>query len=110
MAKPERLIGKDRTLAILINVLMPIFLIYARRDVNVELEKKLHLMFRRYPRQASNNVTRFMIDMIFEDEKEANKIINGVRRQMGLHQIFRDFCDSDNFLCNKCPLYLMFRS
>ena len=109
LARPERLIGKDRTLAILINVLIPIFLIYARRDSNVELEKKLHLLFRRYPRQASNNVTRFMIDMIFENEKEANKIINSVRRQMGLHQVFRDFCDSDNYLCNRCPLYSMFR-
>lgn len=110
LARPERLIGKDRTLAILINVLIPIFLIYARRNVDVEFEKMLHLLFRRYPRQASNNVTRFMIDMIFGNEKEANKIINNVRRQMGLHQIFRDFCDSDNFLCNKCPLYLMFNN
>ncbi|MGR3178821.1 MAG: DUF2851 family protein [Candidatus Anammoxibacter sp.] len=107
-SKAERLIGKERTSDILINIIIPILLIDARKSDNINLEKMLHLVFKMYPRLSANNITKFMTTRIFGDEREANKIIHNVRRQQGLHQIFKDFCDSDNFLCDKCALYLMF--
>lgn len=110
LSAPERLIGKERTSDILINTIIPILLINARKSDNIVLEKMLHLVFKMYPKQSSNNIIRFMISRIFGNEKEANKIVNNVRRQQGLHQIFKDFCDSDNFLCNKCALYLVFNA
>ena len=86
-SKAERLIGKERTSDILINIVIPILLINARKSDNIGLEKMLHLVFRKYPRLSSNNITKFMTTRIFGDEKEANKIIYNVRRQQGVASV-----------------------
>ncbi|MGR3220497.1 MAG: DUF2851 family protein [Candidatus Anammoxibacter sp.] len=109
-SKAERLIGKERTSAILINIIIPILLISARKSDNIGLEEMLHLVFKMHPRLPANNITKFMTTRIFGDASEANKMICNVRRQQGLHQIFKDFCDSDNFLCDKCALYFWLNS
>jgi len=47
-----------------------------------------------------------MGNRIFGQEKISLKIVNSVRRQQGLYQIYKDFCENDNLSCNKCALYL----
>ena len=110
LSNPERLLGKERTSDILINIMIPLLLLNARKNENIELEKSLHLLYRNYPRLASNSVTKFMTNRIFGNENKSDEIVCSSRRQQGLHQIFKDFCDSDNFLCNRCVMYLMLQN
>ncbi len=110
ISPPQRLLGKERIADILINVLIPILLLNSRENDNLALEQSLHLLYRNYPRLMSNSVTKFMSNRVFGDENVADGVVCNSRRQQGLHQIFRDFCDSDNFLCDKCVLYLILRN
>lgn len=106
----ERLIGKDRVSEILINNIIPILLLYAKNNENIDLEKRLHFVYQTHPKLSSNYITKFMANRIFGHEKDSTEIVYNARRQQGLHQIFKDFCDSDNFLCKECAMYLIMRN
>ncbi len=106
LKKPLKLLGKERASTIFINVIIPIFLVYARRHNDMKLEKILHLVYRNYIPLPATSVTKFMGNRIFGQEKISQKIVNSVRRQQGLYQIYKDFCENDNMSCNKCALYL----
>ncbi|TLD43225.1 MAG: hypothetical protein JETT_0394 [Candidatus Jettenia ecosi] len=106
LKNPQKLLGKERTSNIFMNVIIPILLIYARKHNDVRLEKVLHLLYRNYPPLPMTSVIRFMENRILGQSKASKKIINSIRRQQGLYQIFKDFCENDNISCNKCVLYL----
>ncbi len=106
LTKPVKLLGKERTSNILINVIIPILLMYVRRHNNQNMEKILHLVYRNYVPLPDTSVTNFMCNRIFGQPDVSKRIINSVRRQQGLYQIFKDFCENDNISCNKCALYL----
>lgn len=104
--KPQKLLGKERTSNIFINVIIPILIIYARRHNDIGLEKILHLTYRSYAPLPATSVLRFMEGRILGQSRISKKVINSVRRQQGLYQIFKDFCENDNVNCDKCALYL----
>jgi hypothetical protein len=106
LAKPVKLLGKETTSNIFINVIIPILLIYVRKHNNTKMEKILHLVYRNYIPLADTSVTKFMSNRIFGQSKTSKKVVNSARRQQGLYQIFKDFCENDNMSCNKCTLYL----
>lgn len=105
-AKPQKLLGKERVSAIFINVIIPLLLVYARKHHNINLEKTLHLIYRNYTPLSETSVTRFMNNRIGGESGMPKKMVNSVRRQQGLYQLFKDFCENDNLSCNKCALYL----
>jgi hypothetical protein len=106
LRKPQKLLGKERASHIFINVIIPVLLVYARRHNDIRLEKILHLVYRNYKPLPSTSVTKFMEHRVLGQSKRSNKIVNSARRQQGLYQIFKDFCENDNMSCNKCALYL----
>jgi hypothetical protein len=106
ITKPLQLIGKERTSHIFINVMIPILLVYARKHNNLKMEKILHLVYKKYKPLPATSVTEFMSNRILGQLKASGKIVNTARRQQGLYQIFKDFCENDNMSCNKCALYL----
>ncbi|MDQ1274330.1 MAG: hypothetical protein QG591_2960 [Planctomycetota bacterium] len=106
ITKPLQLIGKERTSHIFINVMIPILLVYARKHNNFKMEKILHLVYKKYKPLPATSVTEFMSNRILGQLKTSGKIVNTARRQQGLYQIFKDFCENDNMSCNKCALYL----
>lgn len=106
LAKPIKLLGKERASHIFINVIIPILLVYARRHDNTTLEKILHLTYRNYTPLPGTSVTKFMSSRIFGQPDASKKLITSARRQQGLYQIFKDFCENDNISCNRCALYL----
>lgn len=106
LQKPQKLLGKERTSNIFINVIIPILIIYARRHNDMGLEKILHLAYRSYAPLPATGVIKFMEGRILGQSRISKKVINSVRRQQGLYQIFKDFCENDNVSCNKCALYL----
>ncbi len=106
LAKPVKLLGKERTSHIFINVIIPLLLIYARKHDNAKIEKILHLTYGNHTPLPGTSVTKFMGNRIFGQSQVSKKVINSVRRQQGLYQIFKDFCENDNISCNRCALYL----
>ena len=101
---PARLVGQERTAILLINVIIPLLLLYARRHEDKETEGVLHEIYSHYPRLQPDSIVRFMTERIVP-EKSA-KIVNSARRQQGLHQLYRDFCQRGDVRCDRCGFYL----
>ncbi|MFO0792787.1 MAG: DUF2851 family protein [Candidatus Brocadiaceae bacterium] len=106
LERPMKLLGEERTSTIFINVIISVMFVYARRHNDVHLEKLLHLVYRNYAPLPATSVIKFMSNRMLGQLNASRRIINSVRRQQGLYQLFKDFCENDNVSCNKCALYL----
>ena len=104
LKKKGRLIGKERATVIFINIIVPVLLAYARKIDNSAFEKKLFKAYKRHPKLSPNNITRFMNYRILGKGTLERCVVNSARRQQGLLQIFKDFCESDDIACEKCVL------
>ena len=56
----SQLVGKERQRILLVNAVLPFFLVYARHENYPEIEKLLYRLFIILPEKASNSKTRFM--------------------------------------------------
>jgi len=99
-----RLIGKERATVIFINIIIPVLLVYARKRGDSQLEGRLFKAFKQHSKLSPNNVTRFMGYRILGKDSLEGSVVNSARRQQGLLQIFKDFCESDDIACEKCVL------
>ncbi len=104
LRKRERLIGKERASVILINIIIPVLLVFARKKEDTELEEKLFKVYKQHSKLSPNNITRFMGYRILGKDSQEGSVVNSARRQQGLLQIFKDFCESDDIACEKCVL------
>ena len=104
LRKERRLIGKERATVIFVNIIIPVFLVYARKREDSELEGKLFKAFKLHSKLSPNNITRFMGYRILGKDSQEGSVVNSARRQQGLLQIFKDFCESDDIACEKCVL------
>jgi hypothetical protein len=101
-----RLIGKERSSVIFINIIIPVLLAYARKMNDAVLEERLFKAYKLYSKLSPNNITRFMNYRILGKDKQKKNVVNTARRQQGLLQIFKDFCESDDIACKRCVLLL----
>ena len=106
----ERLIGKERSSVIFINIIVPVLLAYARKMNDTVLEERLFKAYKMHSRLSPNNITRFMNYRILGKDTQEEKVVNTARRQQGLLQIFKDFCESDDIACKRCVLLLSINS
>ena len=104
LPSPIGLVGKDRAALIIINVVVPILLLHARRTRDANLEELLHTMYVKMPRLAPTNVEEFMVQRVFGGDEFAAKVISNARRQQGIYQVFKDFCEKDDRGCRRCAL------
>jgi len=109
LASPKRLIGKDRCAILIVNVLVPILMQYAREHAEPDLEKRVHAVFARCGKLPPDSVTRFMARRIFGTDP-LPRSMNTARRQQGLHQLYQDFCKRDDTDCGQCVLMLAIES
>ncbi|MGR3294069.1 MAG: DUF2851 family protein [Candidatus Scalindua sp.] len=104
LKKKGRLIGNERATVIFINIIIPVLLAYARKREDSELECKLFKAYKLHSKLSPNNITRFMNYRILGKNSQEGIVVNSARRQQGLLQIFKDFCESDDIACEKCVL------
>ncbi|MFN3466953.1 MAG: DUF2851 family protein [Candidatus Brocadiales bacterium] len=102
---PARLVGRERMAVLLINVIIPLLLLYVRRQGDKETEAVLHEVYSHYPRLQPDSVVKFMTERIVPEGSA--KIVSSARRQQGLHQLYRDFCQRGDVSCDKCGYYRM---
>ena len=109
LSAPRALVGRERAVSIIIDVLLPLMLAHAREQGDDELAGRLHILWRHLPRRPDNAVTRRMQQVIFGTPDAATEVVDSARRQQGLHQLYKDFCGGPDG-CNRCVLYLASRA
>ena len=97
-----KLIGADRAAIMFVDAVVPILLHHARALEDRDLENRLHRAYATFPRLPGNSVLRFMASRIFGGEDPAGEIVTSARRQQGLLQLFRDYCEADAEGCRRC--------
>lgn len=101
LAKPVALLGASRLEEIVVNVVVPVLLLYVRR-ARPELEGALLMLFHATPRGTDNAVTRQVRHRFFGVQSDPLGPESAALRQ-GLHQLFKDFCSKDTGGCLGCP-------
>ncbi|MEE9259196.1 MAG: DUF2851 family protein [Nitrospinaceae bacterium] len=102
LARPQQLIGPDRSREITINIVLPIALIYARASRSVEMESALNLLYQSGKGKTDNKLIRFMKHYIFGNKKEMLKILSSEKQVQGLMQVYQDFCTQNDNNCLRC--------
>ncbi len=97
-----KLIGASRAAIMFVDAIVTIMLAQARAREDRVLEKRLHRAYATLPRLPSNSVLRFMSSRIFGGEEPADEVVTSARRQQGLLQLFRDYCEKDSEGCRRC--------
>lgn len=103
LAEPQQLIGAARSREIMINIGLPIGLIFARAGKLSALEECLNTLFQISKGASDNKLIRFMKHYIFGDRKEMVKLLTSEKQVQGLMQIYQDFCAQSENNCLRCP-------
>ena len=98
---PRRFFSANMTGIIAINILVPLYLAFARKTGDADMERALHEYYRDHPRLPASAVTRFMERRIFGRNSE-DSCANNARRQQALYQIYRDCCEHNDTHCESC--------
>jgi hypothetical protein len=101
---PRRLIGKERSKILIVNVILPSLLAYAELCGDNPLEASLHRIYREHPLLSENSITRLMKHRLFGESDRAKTLIRTAHRQQALHHFFYDFCDNREASCSRCEL------
>lgn len=96
-----RLIGQDRVLTIIVDVLIPIIFLYSRENRHFQLEEIAHSIYSEISRLPSNSIIRFMEKRLLKGKRH---IIDSARRGQALIQIFNDYCANNEDGCFGCTL------
>jgi len=103
-AAPKRLIGKERSKILIVNVVLPCLLALAEINGDNRLEANLHRVYREHPLLCENSITRLMKHRLFGLSDRAKNLIRTAHRQQALHHFFYDFCDNRDSSCSRCEL------
>jgi hypothetical protein len=101
---PRRLIGKERSKILIVNVVIPALLAWAEMRGDNRLEEILHAVYRHHPRLCENSITRLMKHRLFGQGERGKTLIRTAHRQQALHHFFYDFCDNRESSCSRCEL------
>jgi hypothetical protein len=99
---PQKLIGDGLASIIIVNIIIPLMLAYARKQQNRNLEVFIHQLLCRFGGQGHNSLTRFTSSRIFGPDHLQPRFIANARLHQGLLQIYQDFCRDLRRGCNEC--------
>ena len=102
LPRPTALIGEARTTEMIVNVVVPLLLSMARDADQARVERRLHNVYCSLRPLSDNSVTDYMKTHIFGDSDRADRVVNSMRRQQGLLQLFHDYCESKSATCESC--------
>ena len=102
LARKTRLIGRQRAMDIVVNVFLPGLLAQARDGGQADVEAFLHEFYASLPPNSGDRVTRLMSHRLFFRRDRQKNIVRSIRRQQGLHQIYRDCCQKTGGACHGC--------
>lgn len=97
---PKYLVGNQRALNLIVNVLLPVSVFFKKRENDTTAETLLHKFYDSLPVIEKNIITKIFIHKLTGNIKKLP--INKERIQQGILQIYNDFCISCNYDCKKC--------
>ena len=102
LSHSQQLIGQARSREIIINIGLPIGLIFARAGKLKNLETGLKALFETGKNTSDNKLLRFMKHYIFGNKKEMLQVLSSEKQNQGLMQVYQDFCTQNENNCLKC--------
>ena len=102
---PQRgaaLIGTARASDIIINILLPITLVWAERSQSSNLIEAVQRLYNSYPKLQENHTTQQIEVQIFSQKQPIKLISPSAKKQQGAIYLHRNFCSSQ--LCDLCPI------
>jgi len=99
----QQLIGSARSREIIINIGIPIGLIFARAGKLKDIEERLNHLFKISKGASDNKLIRFMKHYIFGDKKDMVEVLTSEKQVQGLMQVYQDFCTQSQNNCLRCP-------
>ena len=103
LADAQQLIGAARSREIIINIGLPIGLIFARAGKLGDLEERLNHIFQISKGASDNKLIRFMKHYIFGDQEQMLRQLSSEKQVQGLMQVYQDFCTQSQNNCLRCP-------
>lgn len=94
------LIGKDRAREIVVNIVLPVMLAYAREIENSALNIQIMQLYRQYPKISSNSVIKKMSHLLFAPQHKMNELISTAMKQQGLIHLYKLHCHRKE--CERC--------
>jgi len=91
------LIGRERAVTIIINIIIPCVHAYALETEDITLKLLTQEIIRHYPNHTSNSIIRNMTKTLKISEK---KFINSSLRQQGLIHLYKNYCRRNE--CDLC--------
>jgi hypothetical protein len=103
LAQPLQLVGAARSREIIINIGLPIGLLFARAGKLKHLEMGLNALFQTGKRASDHKLLRFMKHYIFGDQEDMLRVLHSEKQIQGLMQVYQDFCTQNQNNCLHCP-------
>ena len=100
LAAPRALVGTDRALLFMINIVVPFLLARAMAGGRGGEEGRLRAIAHSLPRPAANGITRHMERRLFPGKPPRGAL--DAARDQGILQIYADFCQGG--ACDGCPM------
>ncbi len=94
------LIGKDRAREIVVNIILPVMLAYAREIENSALKIQIMQLYSQYPKISSNSVIKKMSHLLFALQPKMNELISTAMKQQGLIHLYKLHCHRKE--CERC--------
>ena len=102
---PQRgtaLIGTGRASDIIVNILLPIVLVWAEQAQSPKLTDAVQRLYDSYPKLQENRITQQIEAQIFSQEQPIKLISPSAKKQQGAIYLDGNFCSSK--LCDLCPI------
>ncbi len=103
LPQPQQLIGSARSREIIINIGLPIGLIFSRAGKFKGLEVGLNALFQTGKSASDHKLLRFMKHYIFGNQEEMLRVLRSEKQNQGLMQVYQDFCAQNQNNCLHCP-------
>jgi hypothetical protein len=102
---PQRgaaLVGKDRAADIIVNILLPMALLWAEQTQSVQLKEAAQRLYDSFPRLQENYITQQIEAQVFSKKQPIQPIFPSAKKQQGAIYLYRNFCAPR--LCDLCPI------
>lgn len=99
-SRVHALVGENLANIVIVNIVAPLILAFARQKQQRELELFLHEFICRFGGLPHNALTRFSCARLFGPDLRQPKLATNARLHQGLIQVYHDFC---KYLQSGCP-------
>lgn len=102
LQKEYPLFGEEKVATIIINVVLPYWIYYSRKQNNSELYKKVLSVYDRLKLKEKNSLVDQFVKKIIPYPQHEKYFLSYPKFTQGLIQIYKDFCQPVRHKCNNC--------